>query len=100
MNELVGLLQIVAAIGLFVAPTILIVRLIAGRERVDLAELFRVRSEPTWPHGVQEEDTPVWHLERLQPPTRAAAPSQQVAGRSGRRSLPAQTSCAPERAAI
>jgi hypothetical protein len=99
MNELVPLLQIVAAIGLFVAPAILIVRLIAGREPVDLAELFRATSEPIWPHGVQEEDPPVWHLERLQPPTRAA-PAQQAADRSGRRSLPAQTRCAPEHAAM
>jgi hypothetical protein len=90
MNELVGLLQFVAATGLLVAPVILIVRLIAGGEPVDLAELFRVRSEPTWPHGVQEEDTPGWHVERLHSPTRAG-PAQGVADRSRRQSLPVQT---------
>jgi hypothetical protein len=99
MNELVDLLQIAAAIGLFVAPVILIVRLIAGEEPVDLAELFRLRPEPTWPHGVQEEDAPEWHLERPHPPTRAA-PAQGVADRSRRRSLPVQTGCPSERAAV
>jgi len=96
MNELIGLCQIVAAIGLLIAPPIVVVRLIAGRKPIDLADLFPAVREPTWPRGIQEEDPPAWHLERLHRRTRIA-PAQ--GDRSGRRSAPARAACAPESAA-
>ncbi|HYX11100.1 MAG TPA: hypothetical protein VE817_03915 [Candidatus Acidoferrum sp.] len=97
MNELIGLCQIVAAIGLLIAPPIVVVRLIAGRKPIDLADLFPAVREPTWPRGIQEEDPPAWHLERLHRRTRIAQAQQ--GDRSGRRSARARAVCAPESAA-
>ena len=45
------------------------VRLVTGREPIDLAALFGHRPwELAWPRGVQEEEPARWHPERLRTP--------------------------------
>ena len=97
MEHIIALVQIAATIGLVVAPTILIVRLIAGPEPLDHAMFLRATLEPEWPRGVQEEDAPVWHTERLRRPTRPAAGDPAVDGPRGR-SVPTQRRCTAARA--
>src|SRR5919112_6146826 len=63
MNDFIEVLGIASTLALAAVPPILIARLIAGSEPIDLGEVLSVRAEMAWPRGVQEEDPPRWRFE-------------------------------------
>jgi hypothetical protein len=70
--DITSLFEIIAAIAVVVAPPILLIRLLADGKDVAPVNLFAIPVDPPWPRGVQEEDSPRWRVELIEPPRRAA----------------------------
>ena len=77
MTEFASLLEITAYIALIAGPAIALNRLLAGAEGPTIADVFAIPVDAPWPHGVQEEETLRWRLDRLERrsmPAAVAAP--------------------------
>jgi hypothetical protein len=73
VDQFLTLIEILA-VNVMVAAPIVGIALFLTRG-VDLEQGIPVRfAEPEWPHGVQEEDAPVWHVELAHPRGRSAPP--------------------------
>ena len=73
MDQLLSLIEILAVNALVAAPIAGIVLFLGGGADLEPGLPLRY-AEPGWPRGVQEEDSPEWHVELAHPRGRSTAP--------------------------
>lgn len=65
MIDIASLLDI-AIFAVLVAAPLVLVRVLARGEPVDLSRLFAIPAELPWPRGVQEEEPRPWRMDLLE----------------------------------